>query len=100
MNYYAMYLGVELVIYIIMDKKQIYWRLRRGVLELDFIFQDFWQQHYDNLLDDDKKAFIALLDLQDPKLLQYLVYRSDTPDDPDISRIVAIILAKIDKKIT
>ena len=41
MNCYATYLGAELVIYIIMDKKQIYWRLRRGVLELDFIFQDF-----------------------------------------------------------
>ena len=80
-----------------MDEKQIYWRLRRGVLELDFIFSKFWENKYLSLNEDDKEAFVALLELQDPELLSYLVYRETSPKDPKIARIVSIILANIDQ---
>ena len=81
-----------------MHDNKIYWRLRRGVLELDFIFQEFWKYHYKNLPDDQKQYFVKLLDVQDPELLQYLVYRTKTPEEYELKVIVDVILITIDNK--
>lgn len=61
--------------------KQIYWRSRRGVLELDHLLQQYWQEHKTTMDRDRKQQFAMLLTYQDPQLLQYLVYRSADAED-------------------
>ena len=46
---------------------------RRGMLELDFIFQRFLDQQYDQLSESDKKLFSRLLNEEDPTLYDWLV---------------------------
>jgi antitoxin CptB len=52
-------------------------RARRGMLELDFIFERFINHHYDQLSENDKQLFMRLLNEEDPVLYDWLV--SDLP---------------------
>ena len=80
------------------NDNKIYWQTRRGVLELDFVLQDFWHEYRSRMGVDQKKLFSKLLTCQDPELLQYLVYRSSKPTDLDSLLMVDIILEHIDSK--
>jgi len=77
----------------------IYWRTRRGVLELDHIFLQFGQSHYAALNAEQQHAFTLLLDCPDPLLLAYLVYRTDRPKSGPLLDIVQIILRSINARI-
>ena len=77
----------------------IYWRTRRGVLELDHIFYLFGKSHYAALNIEQQHAFEQLLDCPDPILLSYLVYRTDTPNTGGLFNIVQTILDSIDQRI-
>ncbi|MCX7121170.1 MAG: succinate dehydrogenase assembly factor 2 [Gammaproteobacteria bacterium] len=46
---------------------------RRGMLELDFIFQQFLNQEYDALTENQKRLFSLLLQEEDPTLYDWLV---------------------------
>jgi antitoxin CptB len=46
---------------------------RRGMLELDFIFERFLETQYDALSEAQKKSFEALLKQEDPILYDWLV---------------------------
>lgn len=46
---------------------------RRGMLELDFIFQRFLDHHYDALSPDQKNLFSLLLKEEDPVLYDWLI---------------------------
>ena len=72
-------------------KQKIYWRLRRGLLELDFILSRFWQQCNSTLNNSQIKAFDSLLDCQDPDLLDWLLYRADNPKSIPLQEIVMMI---------
>lgn len=48
-------------------------RARRGMLELDFIFERFLNHHYDQLSENDKQLFMRLLNEEDPVLYDWLV---------------------------
>jgi antitoxin CptB len=63
-----------------MNKGRIYWRCRRGVLELDVIFQPFFLKHFEFLTEVEQTCFIALLQEQDPSLQQWLIYNAPCPD--------------------
>ena len=76
----------------------IYWRTRRGVLELDHIFLQFGLSHYAALDAEQQHAFTLLLDCPDPVLLTYLVYRTDSPKAGPLLDIVHIILRSIDAR--
>jgi antitoxin CptB len=78
--------------------KQIYWRSRRGLLELDHVLQLYWQAHKATMDDTGKQQFTALLDCQDPELLQYLVYRSADADDVVMQALVSSIRHFIDQQ--
>jgi antitoxin CptB len=67
--------------------RKLYWRCRRGLLELDLVFKKFLEEQYSTLEANDKAAFQRLLELQDQTLLGYL-NGDETPTDPDLSRIV------------
>lgn len=64
---------------------------RRGMLELDFIFQRFLSQHYDQLSENDKALFSLLLNEEDPTLYDWLV--TEIPcTDVKLQPIVACII--------
>jgi len=57
--------------------KRLQWKCRRGLLELDLVFQDFVERH---LQEKDVEAFNDLLDLEDNDLWDIVCGRSDRYD--------------------
>ena len=78
--------------------KQISWRSRRGVLELDHVLEQYWQAHKATMDDAHKQRFTILLECQDPQLLQYLVYRSADAEEAAIQALVSDIRDFIDQQ--
>lgn len=71
--------------------RKIAWRCRRGMLELDVIFQRFFEQHYTLLSSEDKNLFAQLLEQEDPILFDWLI--TEMPcHDVALQRIVKLIL--------
>jgi antitoxin CptB len=64
------------------------WKCRRGLLELDLVFERFAP----SLRDEDMPAFDALLDLPDNHLWDVVAGRSDDYD-PRLNHIVARLRA-------
>jgi len=56
---------------------QIQLQCRRGMLELDFLFQRFLEKQYPHLSDQDQKLFSLLLNEEDPVLYDWLI--ADVP---------------------
>ena len=67
--------------------RRLRWRCRRGLLELDLVFQRFLDRQYTSLNADDKAAFHRLLELQDNTLLAYL-HGNEIPTDSDLIQII------------
>lgn len=55
------------------EKNRARWGCRRGMLELDFILQHFFDKYYDELSAEKKKLFSQLLKQDDPSLCDWLV---------------------------
>lgn len=72
--------------------KQLVWRCRRGVRELDVIFTRFLEHNFPSLSESEKAAFERLLDVQDPIIMDWLFARSE-PDDKDINAIIQTLRA-------
>jgi len=68
--------------------KQLQWRCRRGVRELDVLFTQFVEQHYPDLSEEEQQAFHRLLDVQDPLIMDWLFNR-DRSDDQGINDIIS-----------
>ena len=68
-------------------KQQLYWRARRGMLELDCLLQSFLRHGYDATDATSRKAFVSLLEYPDAVLLELLLGGSVTAD-PEIARVV------------
>lgn len=68
--------------------KQLVWRCRRGVRELDVIFGRFLEHNYGQKSDAEKAAFERLLEVQDPIIMDWLFGRS-TSDDPEVAKLMA-----------
>lgn len=60
--------------------QRIYWRCRRGMLELDILLNDFLTRDYNNLAEQTKKTFNRLLDYPDNVLLELLLGRTISSD--------------------
>ena len=61
-------------------KERLKWHSRRGLLELDLIFERFWSGAGEKL--DDKQAAVLarLLELEDNDLLDMVMGRTHAPD--------------------
>ena len=70
-------------------RSRLKWKCRRGLLELDLVFQDFVEKHLD---DKDVTAFNELLALEDNELWNIVSGRSDRYE-PKFGGIVARIRA-------
>jgi antitoxin CptB len=71
-------------------QKRMQWRCRRGMLELDLVFQDFIENHLDRLDSVQIAALDALLDLPDNDLWDLVM--SAVPFGDSVSQQVLIYL--------
>lgn len=73
---------------------RLYWHSRRGMLELDVILVPFLKEAYSGLPADDRDRFEKLLEQEDPDLFSWFM-RNGKPQDPDLAKIVKIILNRV-----
>ena len=66
------------------------WRCRRGMKELDLLTLGYLERHYPTASAEEQQAFAALLELQDPLLMSYMVGR-ETPTDAVTARVVSVM---------
>lgn len=74
-----------------MNKNRLLWASRRGMLELDLILTPFVENVYDTLSKDDQLRFEVLLESEDQTLFMWFMQR-ENPDNPDMDRIIKIIM--------
>jgi len=68
-------------------RERLRWRCRRGMLELDLLFQNFLARDFPHLDARECAALERLLDLPDTELLEYCYHRS-RPADPELAALV------------
>ncbi|MEO6081086.1 MAG: succinate dehydrogenase assembly factor 2 [Steroidobacteraceae bacterium] len=66
------------------------WRCRRGMKELDLLLTGYLGECWVLAGSAEKAAFEHILELPDPLLAAYLMER-DTPADPDVQSLLAIL---------
>ncbi|MBL1140563.1 MAG: succinate dehydrogenase assembly factor 2 [Proteobacteria bacterium] len=72
------------------ERSQLLWHCRRGIREMDILFRDFIDQHYDELSDDEQQAFSKLLDEADLDILNWIMGK-DKPDSDELMHIITLI---------
>ncbi len=72
--------------------KQLRWQCRRGVKELDTVLVSYLELEYIRDQTTEQNAFVALLALEDDKLLGYF-FLNNEPETSDLRHIVAKIRA-------
>ena len=73
------------------EVKRLTWHSRRGMLELDVLLKPFVEEAYRSLEPEDQQRYKELLDCEDADLFTWFMERIE-PEDPDMSRIVNIVL--------
>jgi succinate dehydrogenase flavin-adding protein (antitoxin of CptAB toxin-antitoxin module) len=61
--------------------ERLRWRSRRGLLELDLVFERFWRNAGDELSDAEAAGLDRLLRLRDNDLLDLVMGRAEAPED-------------------
>lgn len=69
------------------DLARVRWQCRRGMLELDALLGDFVEQHYQNLTQQQRTSFHAILDYPDQLLFDYFFGQS-VPIDKDVANVI------------
>ncbi len=70
-----------------LNPSKIRWKCRRGMLELDILFEKFFNEKFSQLSDHEKELFNRFLDHPDPQLYDWLLGH-DTPQDSDDKKMV------------
>lgn len=76
------------------DIRKLAWQCRRGMLELDILLEPFAKEVFGELAEEDQDRFVKLLACEDQDLFVWFMER-DVPEDPDLQRIVRIILERV-----
>lgn len=71
-------------------RNKIRWQCHRGMLELDLILLNFFDQQFDSLAPVQQLAFERLLQYSDPQLRKWLVEK-EIPSDHEASQIITLI---------
>lgn len=66
------------------------WQCRRGLKELDILFDPFFKQHFDSLANEQKETFAQLLAQEDTDLFEWFL-GTDTPEDEKLKELVHVI---------
>lgn len=79
------------------ELSRIRWKCRRGMRELDALFDAFLNKGmYDKLSDDEKRKFEKLLDVEDDQLFDHFLGRTE-PEDPEVREMMAVVKTVHDK---
>jgi len=81
-----------------MNEKQILWKCRRGMLEMDLIFLKFFQEQYPFLSTLEQETFVRLLDESDPQLAAWIL-GAETCTSSDLNNIIKKIKINLTLKI-
>jgi antitoxin CptB len=73
-----------------MEARQILWRCRRGMKELDILLERYARTHYESAPPAQKRAFAQLLELPDPDLADYF-FGHATPEEPELAHLTRLI---------
>ena len=68
-------------------KSKLRWRCRRGVKELDIIFETYLTHHYDSADPTEQLKFSELLELEDPALLAMLIGNTNPTETQQLNLI-------------
>lgn len=63
-----------------LNEKQLVWRCRRGIRELDVLFSQFLASDYPALSVQEQGDFQRLLEVQDPTIMDWLFGKYDSDD--------------------
>jgi antitoxin CptB len=74
------------------DLGRLRWHCRRGMRELDVLLLSYLENEYPQATAEDRRAFVAILDLPDPQILGYLLDRAQ-PQDATIAHVIHCIAA-------
>ena len=83
-----MYLGTNMIDPI--RRAKLVWHCRRGMLELDLLFQRFIEQYLDRLSELELVSFETLLTYPDPELFSWLM-GSENPESEEMRHIIQLI---------
>ena len=72
------------------SRGQVIWRSRRGLLELDLYLTPFAERCFDDLSSNLQRQYVALLECEDPEILDWLKGGAKIP--PEREQIVAKII--------
>jgi len=67
--------------------ERLRWRCRRGLLELDLLFEAYLEKGYAASSDQEKAAFVHLLEYQDQSLQEWLLGK-EPPEDDSLNAII------------
>jgi len=73
-----------------MQQSRLRWQCRRGMRELDDLLLAYLENCFDDAPDADKQVFRSLLELSNPELMGYLLYKEQPA--ADMQRVVEHIL--------
>jgi len=79
------------------ELNRLFWHSRRGMLELDVLLVPFVREAFSALEEADQQRYRKLLECEDQDMFGWFMQRSE-PDDPDLRRIVRIILDRVQPK--
>lgn len=62
------------------QEQRLRWQCRRGLLELDYIFEDYLDKRYDSAPEEERAQFRALLNELDPDLQAWILHGATPPE--------------------
>jgi antitoxin CptB len=65
----------------VLSKKDLKWQCRRGMLELDLLFNGYLENTYDELNVKQKELFTTFLACTDPELFAWLMDQEAVPTE-------------------
>ena len=79
------------------ELNRLFWHSRRGMLELDVLLVPFVKEVYPSLDAEDQARYRKLLECEDQDMFGWFMQR-EVPEDPDLKRIVDMILDRVQPK--
>ncbi|MBU2705725.1 succinate dehydrogenase assembly factor 2 [Zooshikella marina] len=73
------------------EHNRLFWRSRRGMLELDVLLVPFVKEAFPLLSEENQARYKKLIDCEDPDLFRWFMQK-EQPDDPELAIIVEMIL--------
>jgi len=67
--------------------ERLRWRCRRGLLELDLLFEAYLEKGYTASSEKEKAEFVRLLECQDQSLQEWLLGKGP-PEDDSLNAII------------